>query len=219
MIKAVIFDFDGVLVESLDIKTNAFGKLFECEGKDFAERVMKYHIDNSGVSRYEKIRYIYKEMLSKNLDETIFADLCQRFSDLVAGEVIKAPYVTGAIEFLEEYAKEYSFFICSATPLEELKKIVLKRNMAQFFETIYGAPVKKTDIVMSILKKNQFTEKEVVYIGDALSDYNAAKGNGVHFVGRRTSDKIDLFDKVSCPVIDDLKELYDEIKAINIVSD
>ncbi len=32
MIKAIIFDFDGVIVESVDIKTKAFARLFEHGG-------------------------------------------------------------------------------------------------------------------------------------------------------------------------------------------
>lgn len=214
MIKAVIFDFDGVLVESLDIKTNAFGRLFETEGKEFSERVMKYHIDNSGVSRFEKIRYIYKEMLNKDIDEATFTDLCNKFSDLVVDEVIKARYVDGALEFLEKYAAEYSFFICSATPLEELKEIIVKRDMARFFDQIHGAPVKKKDIVMKILEERKLAKNEVVYVGDALSDYEAAKGNGVYFIGRKTSDKKDLFSKSDCPVVDDLCCLPDKIRAL-----
>lgn len=43
-----IFDFDGVIVESADIKTNAFAELFEREGKDAEEKVVEYHLKNAG---------------------------------------------------------------------------------------------------------------------------------------------------------------------------
>ena len=81
MIKAVIFDFDGVLAESLEIKTVAFGKLFEDKGEAVRDKVIKYHLDNSGVSRFEKIRYIYREILKEPLDKETFDLLCGRFSD------------------------------------------------------------------------------------------------------------------------------------------
>jgi len=69
MIKAIIFDFDGVLVESVDIKTKAFAGLFEHEGDSIVRRVVAYHIKNAGVSRFEKFRHIYKEMLDRELTE------------------------------------------------------------------------------------------------------------------------------------------------------
>ena len=52
MIKIIFFDFDGVIVESVDIKTKAFAMLFEHEGRDIANRVIDYHLKNSGVSRF-----------------------------------------------------------------------------------------------------------------------------------------------------------------------
>jgi len=109
MINTVIFDFDGVLVESLNIKTEAFRKLFLPEGEDIANRVVEYHIANSGVSRYDKFRYVYKEMLERPLDENTFDSLCEGFSRLVAEEVVKAPYVEGAMEFLSSCVDKYTF--------------------------------------------------------------------------------------------------------------
>ena len=212
MIKTVIFDFDGVLVESLDIKTSAFGKLFEDGGRDFSEKVVRYHIDNSGVSRYEKIRFIYKEMLKRDLDEETFVRLCNKFSDLVAEEVIKAAYVPGALDFLEKHVSDYSFYICSATPVEELKKIIKERDMYKFFKKIYGSPSSKKDIVKEILSECGLEGTEAVYVGDALSDYNAARENGVNFVGRGTEDKKDIFKEKACPVVCDLKGLQEVIE-------
>ena len=59
MLKAILFDFDGVLVESVDIKTKAFAKLFENEGPEIVNKVVEYHLANGGVSRFKKFDYIY----------------------------------------------------------------------------------------------------------------------------------------------------------------
>ena len=76
-LKAIFFDFDGVLVESVDIKTRAFSKLFEREGEDVVKKVIDYHIDNGGVSRYEKFRYIYLITIedSKQWKPSVFKQL------------------------------------------------------------------------------------------------------------------------------------------------
>jgi len=207
MIKAIFFDYDGVLVESVDIKTNAFGRLFESEGEDVVKRVVSYHLDNTGVSRFEKLRYIYKEILSQQLKEEVFQDLCRRFSKLVVDEVVKAPYVIGAREFLENYAQEYRCFIVSATPHEEIEQIIIRRNLKKHFAGIYGAPQKKADIVKKTIVIDGLMPKQAVYIGDALSDYKAANTNSVNFIARINNNNEDIFDGISCIKLENLIEL------------
>ena len=55
-IKAIIFDFDGVIVESMDIKTQAFAHLFRKCSEDIIKKVIQLHLDNGGMSRYEKFK-------------------------------------------------------------------------------------------------------------------------------------------------------------------
>ena len=186
MIKAVIFDFDGVLVESVDIKTGAFAKLFEKEGKDVVKKVVDYHLKNAGVSRFEKLEYIYKNILGRPLPKSEFEDLCQKFARLVTNEVVAAPYVKGAREFLRRSYSRYACFISSATPQLEIEEIVRRREMERYFKGVYGSPKAKKDIVKDIMMMNGLAGHESVYVGDALSDYGAAKANGVIFIARVT---------------------------------
>lgn len=211
MIKAIIFDFDGVIVESVDIKTKAFAGLFEHEGDSIVRRVVAYHIKNAGVSRFEKFRYIYKEIFKRHLSEDEFQGLCSHFSQLVADAVAAAPFVSGAREFLENYLKTYDFYIASATPLYELERIIEKKNISRYFKKIYGAPQKKIDIVRTILSENALKSQDAVYIGDAMSDYEAAKSNGVAFVARITEDNVLLFKDINCSQTNDLLNLHDTI--------
>jgi beta-phosphoglucomutase-like phosphatase (HAD superfamily) len=88
LIKAIIFDFDGVIVESVDIKTKSFKKLFEPYGKEIVKKVIEHHLKNTGVSRFEKFNYIYKNILNRKLTKDKFDSLCKKFSDLVVDEVV-----------------------------------------------------------------------------------------------------------------------------------
>ena len=56
--EAIFFDFDGVLVESVDIKTTAFARLYAGHGEPVADAVVAYHRQNMGTSRFVKFRYI-----------------------------------------------------------------------------------------------------------------------------------------------------------------
>ena len=59
MIKGIIFDFDGVIAESVHIKSSAFSDLYKSYGEDIVKRVVKHHEANGGMSRYKKIRYYH----------------------------------------------------------------------------------------------------------------------------------------------------------------
>ena len=206
MIKVIFFDFDGVIVESVDIKTNAFAKLFEREGDNIIKKVVKYHLENTGVSRYEKFRYIYDEILKRPLNDSEFNVLCSKFATLVVDNVLKAPYVKGAKEFLENYALKYECFVTSATPQRELKDIIQKRDLNRFFKSIYGAPTKKSDAVRDVLVREKIDNNVAVYVGDALSDYKAAMDNSVHFISRINNNET-IFAGIDCLKIKDLTNL------------
>ncbi|MBL7129817.1 MAG: HAD family hydrolase [Candidatus Omnitrophica bacterium] len=212
MIKAIIFDFDGVIAESVDIKTKAFAKLFEQEGEEIVKRVVDYHLSNTGVSRYEKFKHIYKEMLKKTLTEVEFQGLCNKFKNIVVDSVVKAPFVRGAKEFLENYVSKYKFFIASATPQDEIEDIVTQKQLLRYFMGVYGAPKKKTDIAKEIISDNNLLPEEIVYIGDALSDYEAANTNSINFIARINNNE-HIFDDIYCIKMENLVNLEDILES------
>jgi beta-phosphoglucomutase-like phosphatase (HAD superfamily) len=56
MIKNIFFDFDGVLAESVNIKTEAFKQMYACNGDEVAGKIARHHVENGGVSRFEKFK-------------------------------------------------------------------------------------------------------------------------------------------------------------------
>ena len=211
MIDTIFFDFDGVIVESVDIKAEAFAVLFEHEGKDVVKKVVEYHLNNTGISRYEKFKYIYKEILNRSLSKDEFQRLCDKFAGLVTEAVVLAPYVKGAKEFIENFASKYLFFIVTATPQEEIDVIIQRRGIVRFFRAIYGAPKKKSDAIRDVLKKEGINPCDAIYIGDAMSDFNAAKDNFVRFIARVNNNE-SIFADIQCLKVRDLSDLGTIIK-------
>ena len=67
-------------------------------------------------------------------------------------------------------------------------EVILKaKGLRKFFKDVYGSPEKKPEHVKKILKKHGYDKSEVVFIGDALTDRDAARENGIEFIGRYTT--------------------------------
>lgn len=182
MITAIIFDFDGVLVESVDIKTGAFRALFSFSPR--VDEIVQYHLDNAGLPRFDKFRHIYKYILKEELTDEKFHEISDLFSSLVIDEVVKAPCVPGAGRFLKKFSGKIPIFVISATPEHELREIVRRRKMGRYFRGIFGSPAKKADNIRALIRKESLDSETAIYVGDAINDLNAAKEAGVRFVGR-----------------------------------
>lgn len=212
MIKAVIFDFDGVLVESADIKTLAFRKLFS-RWPDKIDEILEYHIENMGISRYVKFRHFYENILREEYSETAGEELARQFSEIVVDEIKAAPIVKGTEKFLKQNCDNYLLFIASGTPQKELEDIASFKQITVYFKEIYGSPNAKADVVEKILKDYSLEKYQAVLVGDADSDRRAAQRAGIPFVARINNENSFLYKEKW--KINDLTELTDIINELN----
>jgi len=212
MVGTIIFDFDGVILESVSVKTDAFRELFSGY-PSHVDEIVRFHLDNGGMSRFDKFRYIYSHILKKKLSADIVKDLSYQFSQLVFNKVVSCPFVGGAQEFVERNAQTYTLFIVSATPEEELIRIVDQRSMRTFFKGIYGSPAQKEENIRKILSEHKIAPASVVFIGDARNDWNAARSTGIRFIARIKTGDPDPFTNLSWidAKIPDLQNLHNII--------
>jgi phosphoglycolate phosphatase-like HAD superfamily hydrolase len=182
MIRAAVFDFDGVVLESVEIKTVAFRRLFADQPQ--GERMIEYHLANGGVSRFEKFRWFYEEVRGEAFTEEVSFALGECFSELVLDEVRRCAFVRGARELLERLAATVPLFVASGTPEEELRDIVAHRGLVGLFTGVYGSPPTKAQILRQIMAEHGLAASELVFVGDAMTDLRGAAGAGVPFVGR-----------------------------------
>jgi phosphoglycolate phosphatase-like HAD superfamily hydrolase len=181
--QAFFFDFDGVLADSVEVKTRAFARLFAPFGPEVEAKVVEHHRRHSGVTRVEKFRHYYQEFLGRPLDEAGLADLCSRFARLVVDEVVAAPEILGAEAFLRRWATRLPCFVVSAAPEAEIREIVKRRGWSGYFEEVRGAPRNKKENLEILLERHQLVPDRCLFWGDAESDYRAAQACGLQFLG------------------------------------
>lgn len=217
MLKAIVFDFDGVLVESIQVKIDAFRDLFAQHPPEAVEEIVQYHIIHGGISRYEKFDHFYNRIIETPLSLKERSDLGERFSELVLDKVVTAPYVKGAREFLEAYHGELNLYVASGTPEGELLHIVEARGMSDFFKGVFGSPARKAKITKQIMTENGYKPEEVVFVGDSITDQEGARGASVRFIGRVAPGDEDPFEEHPDYVatIEDLTNLRKVIETIN----
>lgn len=205
MLKGIIFDFDGVILESIEVKTRAFAELFSDYPQQINE-IVNFHLANGGMNRFDKFEHIYHNILHRPLESAERQRLGDRFAELVFDKVCKAPFVAGAQEFLSKYYKKLSLFVVSATPQNELRAIIAARKMQLYFTDVLGAPASKTDNIRKIMHDNKLQAEELLFVGDAQADYEGARASDVPFVGRLHSGQNDPFNHL--PVEQKISDLH-----------
>ena len=125
-IKAIALDFDGVVVESNEIKNRAFSEMF----KEYPcyEEIIQYHRLHNHVCRQDKFRHILGNILGQSFQDADIAKMAERFSRLTRQKIVECPFVSGAENFITYFSSKASLYIASATPTNELKIIIEARK-------------------------------------------------------------------------------------------
>jgi phosphoglycolate phosphatase-like HAD superfamily hydrolase len=203
--KAIAFDFDGVILESAAIKIEAMRALFAEHQAHLAE-IATLNERHAGISRYVKFDMIYRDILDTPLAPETRDELGRKFSDLVVEKVLACPFVPGAREFLEAHHRSTPLFVVSGTPDEELARIMAGRGLAPYFKDVYGSGHSKAEILCAILADLACTARDLVFVGDGLTDFEAARAVAVPFVGRVREGEDSPFP-ASTTVVSDLTGL------------
>jgi len=180
---ALLFDFDGVLVDSTKIKTDAYRELFKEYPADVVTKIVTHHQQHGGISRVDKIKHAHKAFIDHPYSEGTVTEHARKYSELVLEKVVEAEWIPGAEEFVKQHYQRIPLFIISGTPDNELKEVVRRRNMADYFKEILGSPKQKPEHIRWIVEHYGLETKNCFFIGDALTDYHAARDTGMPFIG------------------------------------
>jgi phosphoglycolate phosphatase-like HAD superfamily hydrolase len=200
-LKGIIFDFDDVIAESIQVKSDAFAELYKPYGQVIVKKVVEHHEANGGMSRFEKIKLYHESFLGKTIRNGGIEELANQFSKLVVDKVINAPYVPGAFAYIQKCYKKYNLFISTGTPTNEMSQILDGRGISKYFIDVHGSPEKKGAHISKIISKYNYHPEELIFYGDANTDIDAAEQANIPFVLIKNSFNEKLVEKFSGKVI------------------
>ncbi len=202
----IFWDFDGVIKESVSVKTDAYVKLFKPHGSDVCKQVKNHHLANGGMSRFDKIP-LYLKWVGLEQNDAEVQNYCDKFSRIVKDKVIASEWVPGVQDFLQSNKEKYIFIMVSATPQNEIEEICKKLNLDWVFLKIYGSPASKSKSIKISMFHYEVDASSCVMIGDAQADIDAAQDNDIDFIFRRHSENLKLNINTNIQTIENFNEL------------
>ena len=202
----VFWDFDGVIKESTSIKSLAYEQMFSEYGSKILERVMEHHNKNGGVSRDLKFPFYFNEFVGIKLSSQDIEDRCNEYSRLVVQKVIDAPWVAGILDYLNSNSFHQRFVLITGTPYVEIIEILTALDIIDCFQTVYGSPTTKIKALNQEIQSDTDVSK-CLFIGDTLTDYEAASAFEVPFLLRETEDNKKLFMSYTGLLFNDFQTL------------
>lgn len=191
--KVIFWDFDGVIKDSQEAKSNGFLQLFKDYGTSIQAQVVQHHRENGGLSRLEKIPYYFEHFIKESVSQKKITDFCNRFGDLSHEATLASPWVAGVFDYLEENYQTQDFYIATGTPQEEIEITCQRLGITDYFKGIFGAPQTKETTIQGRLREQNYPPQSALMIGDAKKDQAAASYNGIDFLLRDTPENRSLF--------------------------
>ena len=189
--ETIIFDCDGVILNSNSIKSKAFYDVALPYGKKYAELLVKFNISNGGISRQEKFEYFITKILKKKLTTNLFNELINKYTKIVSKNLTSVE-VTPSLENIRSKTSKSNWMIVSGGNQNEISNVLKNKNIEQYFNAgIFGNPMSKMDIVKKKLNNNEI-RYPVIFFGDSIYDYKVAKEFNFDFIF--VSDWTDLIN-------------------------
>ena len=209
-LRAVVFDFDGVIVESEGAKDAAFADLFG-RWPDHRDAMLAFHREHRSLPRRAKLEEL-AHRLGRSGDAPFLDGLSADLSELMLERVGACPLVRGAPELLRELSSRVHVAIASVTPLTDLIELVRRLGIAGSVDAVYGdPPTPKAEAVRTTIDAMGTGPGSVALVGDSPADQDVARVCGVRFIGR---DSGIPFGPAGPPLHEDLRGVATELRAL-----
>jgi phosphoglycolate phosphatase-like HAD superfamily hydrolase len=181
--KAVVFDFDGTLIDSANAKREAFFNLFPPEQayRAIVARVLAADPDGS---RHAVIPRMIEAMEMQKLPLPLghtATDRIGAYAQTVYAAQRAAAECLGAGALLRSLQGRSAIYISSNTPEPDLTNLVAARGWADLLDGLFGHPRDKSETLAMLVKRHDSAKDDVAVVGDGESDESAARVIGCPF--------------------------------------
>lgn len=189
MLKNILWDFDGVILDSMDVRDYGFEEIFKEFEASKVKDLLEYHRLNGGLSRYVKIRYFFESILNQGITDKQVIEFASEFSNVMRKKLVNPKnLIENTVRFIKANHSKFNFHIVSGSDQEELRFLCKELGLSDYFISINGSPTPKNTLVKELLVKYNYEATESCLIGDSINDFNAAKINSIKFYGFNNTD-------------------------------
>lgn len=183
MIKCVFFDFDGTLIDSNNIKRKTFYDV--TQNFEGADKILDKILSSADAGdRNDIFNFLTEELNLKKNIQIHAEDLINSYTKKCEHRISNAQEIKGAHKALIELKnKGLMLVISSATPQRTLNRIIELIGWSGLFYQVMGSPNSKLEHVKKVLFENNFSNEEVIYVGDSEIDRQTAFNSGCKFIG------------------------------------
>ena len=181
--KTLVFDCDGVVLNSNELKTEAYYRVAVGFGADHeqAQALVDYHVRLGGISRFIKFRYFLDEIMHQPVTDESLTVLLESFAEEIHRGLLTCEMAPGLLE-LREVTKEARWMLVSGGDQTELRTLFAERGIDGLFDAgIFGSPDNK-DIILAREVENGNLAKPAIFFGDSRYDHEASNRAGLDFV-------------------------------------
>lgn len=181
---AIFWDFDGVILDSMDVREEGFRIVLSEYPLEEIEDMLIFHRKNGGLSRYVKFRYFFESIRGEPVSEDKLQLLFANFTEVMRKSLVSQErLIPEVLNFISKEYHNIRMHIVSGSDGDELRYLCRNLGISKFFKTIEGSPRAKEELVKDLLDEESYVPSQVCLVGDSHNDYEAARHNGIFFYG------------------------------------
>ena len=181
--KTIVFDCDGVILDSNVVKTQAYFRTAKNLGATDkqAQALVDYHVRLGGISRYHKFDWYVREVLHQPATEKSIQMFLDEFSRELEEGLMHCTIAEG-LQALRDATADAKWMILSGGDQQEIRDLFAKRDLTKHFDGgLFGSPDNK-DTVLAREKNSGNIEQPALFIGDSKYDFEASTAAGLDFI-------------------------------------
>lgn len=178
---SVVFDCDGVILDSNRLKAEAFFLAAEPYGRQEAQELVRFNAANGGISRVRKFEHFLTQIAKTEAEPLRMSELLTAYASHVQAGLMTCAIAQGLTR-LRAHLADARWHVVSGGDQTEIRSVFARRDLAQFFDGgIFGGPESKKDIVARELATKNIL-RPAVFLGDSKYDYAVAREFDFEFV-------------------------------------